>query len=391
MHKNDIIKLLDLQDVNVNLLGFTKENVEVHLSTNPKTQLCPCCNTPTSRIHDYRKQKIKHIMIGDKQSILFLKKRRYFCTLCGKKFYEKYEFLTRYYQHSNHVIHHVLSDFKRMLNFKEIALNNHISSQSVIRLLKFTAPFKVIRELPENIGIDEFRGNSGGNKFQVAITDLQTHKIVDIISARSEDAMFHYLNSITNKEQVKLVTIDLSLFFKRIILDNFKNATIVADKFHYTRLINWALDKVRKKIQSNLDKDMRVHFKHSKYLLHKRVSQLNTEQYKQLCTMLEYSETLRWAYSIKEKLYEINDEQDVQKKKMLFKEWLIYAQNCKLEEFNGHINTFFKWHKYIVNSFETKYTNGITEGLNTKIKTLKRISFGFRNFTNFRLRILACQ
>lgn len=330
-------------------------------------------------------------MLGDKQSLLFLKKRRYLCTACGKKFYEKYDFLTRYYQYSNSVINNVLESFKRMLSFKEIALNNHISSQSVIRLLKFIAPFKVVRELPQAIGIDEFRGNSGGNKFQVAITDLNTHKIIDIVSARSEDAMYHYLNSITNKDKVKLVTIDLSLFFKRIILDNFKNAKIVADKFHYTRLINWALDKVRKTIQTNLDKEMRIHFKHSKYLLHKRLSELNTQQYKQLCTMLDYSETLRWAHSIKEKLYEINDEQDVKKKKMMFKEWLIYAQNCNLEEFNGHINTFFKWHKYIENSFETKYTNGITEGLNTKIKTLKRMSFGFRNFTNFRLRILACQ
>lgn len=383
--------MLDLQELNVDLLDFTKEIVEVHLSTNPKRHLCPCCNSYTSRVHDYRIQRIKHIMLGSRQSILFLNKRRYLCTHCGKKFYENYDFITRYYHHSNHVIHNVLDDFKRMLNFKEIALNNHVSSQTLIRLLKFTAPFKVIRELPEAIGIDEFRGNSGGNKFQVAITDLKTHKIVDIISSRSEDAMYHYLNSITNKEKVKYVTIDLSLFFKRIILDNFKNATIIADKFHYTRLINWALDKVRKKIQSNLDKEMRVHFKHSKYLLHKRVSQLDTQQYKQLCTMLEYSETLRWSYAIKEKLYEINDEENIQKKKMLFKEWLLYAQNCQIEEFNGHINTFYQWYKYIINSFETKYTNGITEGLNTKIKTLKRMSFGFRNFTNFRLRILACE
>ena len=91
----------------------------------------------------------------------------------------------------------------------------------------------------------------------------------------------------------------------------------------------------------------------------------------------------------KEGLYEINDEKDFNKKIQLFKEWLLYSQNCDLKEFNSHINTFFKWHKYIINSFKTNYTNGITEGLNTKIKTLKRISYRFRNFENFRLRILA--
>lgn len=390
MHKNNIINILGLQDLKVNLLEFSEKLINVWVSSKPKKHVCPCCGEHTSAIHDYRNQSIKHIMIGKKQSIIHLKKRRYICPSCGKRFYEHYDFLTKYYRNSNTVINNVLDDFKRTLNFKEIGINNNLSSQHVIRLLNFTAPFKVVRELPEAIGIDEFRGNAGGNKFQVAITDLKTHKIVDIISARNQDAIYHYLNSITNKDKVKFVTIDLSMFFKSIIVDQFKNATIVADKFHYTRLINWGLDKVRKKIQKGLSKDMRIHFKHSKHVLHKRCSELDNEQYKQLLTMLDYDEELRWAYSIKEKLYEINDERDFNIKLKLFKEWLLYSQNCGLKEFNGHINTFFKWHKYIINSFKTSYTNGITEGLNTKIKTLKRISYGFRNFNNFRLRILAC-
>ena len=381
--------MLGLQDLKVNMIKYSVKFVNIWVSTKPKIHTCPCCENPTSAIHDYRKQSIKHVMIGNRQSIIHLKKRRYICLSCGKKFYEHYDFLTKYYRNSNDVINNVLDDFKRTLNFKEIAINNNISSQSAIRLLKFTAPFKVIRELPEAIGIDEFRGNAGGNKFQVAITDLKNHKIVDIISARNEDAIYHYLNSITNKDKVKFITIDLSIFFKSIIVDQFKNATIVADKFHYTRLINWSLDNVRKKIQKGLDKKMRIHFKHSKHVLHKRCSNLNVTEYKQLLTMLDYSEELRWAYSIKEGLYEINDEKDFNKKVQLFKEWLLYSQNCDLKEFNSHINTFFKWHKYIINSFKTNYTNGITEGLNTKIKTLKRISYGFRNFENFRLRILA--
>ena len=107
--------------------------------------------------------------------------------------------------------------------------------------------------------------------------------------------------------------------------------------------------------------------------------------------MLDYNENLRWAYSIVQNLFEIIDEKNPDKKVTLFKEFMTYASNCDLPEFNKHIQTYFKWYKYIINSFYTNYSNGITEGLNTKIKTLKRVSFGFRNFQNFRLRILmAC-
>ena len=133
---------------------------------------------------------------------------------------------------------------------------------------------------------------------------------------------------------------------------------------------------------------MRLYFKHSKSVLHKRISDLNIDQYQQLCRMLDYDETLRWSYSIVQKLFEVIDEKDSDKRVLMFKEFMTYASNCDLPEFNKHIQTYFKWHKYIINSFYTNYSNGITEGLNTKIKTLKRISFGFRNFKNFRLRIL---
>jgi len=211
------------------------------------------------------------------------------------------------------------------------------------------------------------------------------------ISARSEDALYNFFRKISNPKDVKLVAMDLSLFFKKIITDCLPNAKIIADTFHFTRLMHWALDNVRKDVQKGLPKDMRIYFKRSRSVLHKRINNLNPDEYNQLTNMLDYNENLRWAYSIVQNLFEIIDEKNPDKKVSLFREFMTYASNCDLPEFNKHIQTFFKWHKYIINSFYTNFSNGITEGLNTKIKTLKRVSFGFRNFQNFRLRILmAC-
>ena len=392
MRNNDILNLLNLQGVINENVRFSPNLTEILVKYPVKEHFCPSCNSPTSRVHDYYTRSFNHIMIGKKTTKIYYKQRRYVCLHCGKRFPESNSFIQKYYRHSNDVVNNVFDDLTSIKNFSQIGLDNNMSSQNVSRIMnKFIPIFHHTTSLPEAIGIDEFRGNSGGNKFQVVITDLKTHKVIDVISDRSKEALYNFFSKISNTNDVKLVTMDLSLFFKSIVADVFPNAKIIADTFHFSRLMHWALDNVRKDVQKHLPKEMRIYFKRSRSVLHKRFNHLNPDEYNQLTNMLDYNEDLRWAYSIVQNLFEIIDEQDPIKKVSLFKEFMTYASNCDLPAFNKHIQTYFKWHKYIINSFYTNYSNGITEGLNTKIKTLKRVSFGFRNFQNFRLRILmAC-
>lgn len=371
---------------------YSKNLIELWLEYPTKEHICPSCNSPTSRVHDYYTRSFNHIMVGKRTTKIYYKQRRYVCMHCGKRFAEMNSFIQKFFRHSNDVVNNVFDDLTSIKNLSQIGNDNNMSSQNVSRLMnKFMPIFHNTTSLPEAIGIDEFKGNSGGNKFQVVITNLKTHKVIDVISARSEDALYNFFRKISNPKDVKLVAMDLSLFFKKIITDCLPNAKIIADTFHFTRLMHWALDNVRKDVQKGLPKDMRIYFKRSRSVLHKRINNLNPDEYNQLTNMLDYNENLRWAYSIVQNLFEIIDEKNPYKKVSLFREFMTYASNCDLPEFNKHIQTFFKWHKYIINSFYTNFSNGITEGLNTKIKTLKRVSFGFRNFQNFRLRILmAC-
>ena len=392
MRNNNILKLLNLQGIILKKEKYSKNLIELWVECLLKEHICPSCNSSTSRVHDYYTRSFNHIMVGKRTTKIYYKQRRYVCLHCGKRFAENNSFIQKFYRHSNDVVNSVFDDLTTIKNLSQIGQDNNMSSQNVSRLMnKFMPIFHNTTSLPEAIGIDEFRGNSGGNKFQVVITNLKTHKVIDVISDRSEDALYNFFRKISNPKNVKLVAMDLSLFFKKIIADVFPNAKIIADTFHFTRLMHWALDNVRKEVQKGLPKDMRIYFKRSRSVLHKRINDLNPDEYNQLTNMLDYNENLRWAYSIVQNLFEIIDEKNPDKKVALFKEFMTYASNCDLPEFNKHIQTYFKWHKYIINSFYTNYSNGITEGLNTKIKTLKRVSFGFRNFQNFRLRILmAC-
>jgi len=89
-------KILGLSNVCVEKIQESEGKLHIKITTEKKKQICPCCGKETSYVHDYRLQIIKGLKIRKEEVYLFLKKRRYVCKSCGKRFMEKYEFLPRY-------------------------------------------------------------------------------------------------------------------------------------------------------------------------------------------------------------------------------------------------------------------------------------------------------
>ncbi len=115
---------------------------------------------------------------------------------------------------------------------------------------------------------------------------------------------------------------------------------------------------------------------------------LTPEEIDQVNVMLATSEKLQKAYMLKEKFYNFVDSSDLESAKKNLKAWYMFVMFCELEEFDKCSRTIFNWQKYILNSFTCTYTNGYTEGVNNKIKVLKRNTYGVRNFWRFKNRIM---
>jgi len=163
---------------------------------------------------------------------------------------------------------------------------------------------------------------------------------------------------------------------------------IVADRFHWIRQINWALDKVRKRVQKTLPPWVRRYVKKLRHLLHKPYADLETDEKITLRNVLDTDTDLYNAWQLKEIFYEFKDENDYDsaRKKML--NFLLIAEEINLPEFKDCITALHNWAEPILNSFRYKYTNAFTEGCNNTIKVIKRISYGYRRFDRFRKRIL---
>ena len=118
-----------------------------------------------------------------------------------------------------------------------------------------------------------------------------------------------------------------------------------------------------------------------------RRNKLKPEQVEKVEYLLYFNDDLRSAYYLKELFYDFMASKDRAEAAQRIKFIILAAQTSQLKEFQPCLTMLGNWSKYILNSFECKYTNGYTEGTNNAIKVIKRNAFGYRNFNNFRNRI----
>ncbi|MEG1915026.1 MAG: ISL3 family transposase, partial [Acidaminococcaceae bacterium] len=236
----------------------------------------------------------------------------------------------------------------------------------------------------------EFRGNAGGEKFQCNLTNPVTHKILDILPSKNTEKLYQYFLQFPLKERlkVKLVVMDLSSLFRSVMTTLFPNAEITADKFHVIRLAVWAMENVRKKVQKQFYKERRKWCKRSKRLLTTPENKLNSDEKLELNRLLRMSKELGTAYALKEYFYKIFQTKTKEAATNQLSNWLMLAAESQLQEFRSCITTFTRWSNEIANIIDKQVTNAFTEGIHNKIKVIKRISFGVRNFNRFRNRIL---
>lgn len=392
MHSNFIKKLLDLKDVNVKNICSSDTFLKITLETKKVLSICPCCGSNTSKIHDYRYQKIKDFPYMDKSIILILKKRRYVCS-CGKKFYEHYDFLPRYHRMTNRLVAYIVSELSNAVPVTFVAKKASVSPTTVNRVfdhVHYSRP----DSLPKVLAIDEFKGNAGGEKYQCILVDPKKKRILDILPDRKQSHLIDYIKSYSRHERLKVQFFICDMWNQYAELGRlfFPNATIIVDKYHFIRQVTWAIENVRKRVQKDMPSDLRKYFKRSRTLILKRSENLKGDEIERLNAMLLYNDDLRQAYRLKENFYEICQNPKYSEQRKDFYEWIAYAESQNIREFKACITAFRNWSKEILNAFKYGYTNGCTEGYNNKIKVIKRISYGVRNFKRFRNRILhICQ
>lgn len=385
LNNHYIENLLGIKDIIISNITNTETETHIHFSLKPSAHNCPECHQVTSYVHDYRLQVFKDAPILGLNTYFHYNKRRYRCPHCGKRFYEHNTFLPKYFHMSTRLIQFVIKQMRLPYAMSHIANTCNLSVTTIFRIFRFI--HYPPSPMPTVLSIDEFKGDAG-RKYQGIITDPKNKKVLDILPGRESHLLVSYFRQFKDRDRVQYFVMDMWKPYRDIAETYFKNATIVIDKFHFIRHVIWAFERVRKQEQKKLHPSRRKYFKRSRFLLLKRQNRLTEEEKDQVSIMLSLLPRLATAYLLKEKFYEFLDSENKTAAIRNLKQWYIFVETQNEPEFRTAMNTIVNWQPYILNTFSCPYTNGYTEGVNNKIKVLKRNAYGMRNFDRFRNRIL---
>lgn len=312
----------------------------------------------------------RRIPLG-RTTLLHLRKRRYRCD-CGKRFFEKNTFLPRYYRSTSRLVAGIITAFREMVSASKIGAQFNVSSTTVMRYFKYVS-FKPTK-LPEVLSIDEFKGNSGGQKYNSIVVDAEKRKVIDILPNRFENDLIHYFSQFSSKTEVKYFVCDMNSHFREVAKTCFPKAAVVADRYHVIRQVYWAMERVRKNEQNKLSERFRKYFKKSRYLLMKPMEKLSDEERNKLALMFEIAPRLADAYRLKNEFLKVirSDSSKTGKPKLV--NWLSAVEVMDLPEFDDCTKAYHNWFQEILNAMDVPWSNGFIEGCNNKTKVLKKPS-----------------
>ena len=379
-------EMLGLKDILVKAVRGNEMELFISVELKRQIQICPECGTETDRIHDYRTQCVSDMRSQGRRVYLLLRKRRYACPCCNKRFAEQNEFLAKFHRRTKRCIENILKGFQRITSVKQIAEENDVSSTTCWRY--FSAIHPRTRSLPTVLSLDEFKGDAEGEKYQSILTNPEKKVILDILPTRYESDLIHYFSQFSTRYSVKYFVIDMNEHFRRVGKLCFPNATIVADRYHVVRQVNWAMENVRKRVQKKLSEKFRKFFKHSRRLMYRNPRLLTDEERNKLSLMFEIAPELGRAYYLRNKFLSVMHSKDSWEGKKKLRTWLYLAEYEDIPEFRMCVTAYTNWAQEILNAIDSPYSNGYTEGCNNKTKVIKRVSFGIRNFNHLRSRIL---
>ena len=351
-------------------------------------QVCPHCGASTRKSKGKRSRDVKFGAMQHHTVTATYLQRRYKCQECNHTFIEKNPFVSRYLRLSKSNLEYLFRQLGEKGSFTEMAKRSDVSVSTVIRYCSKLAIPKPA-QLPTVLGIDEYKGNAEGQMYQVIITDLRNHSVVDILPKRETRALIQYFKTFSKeaREQVKYIVMDMCPLFKLVMQTMFSHAHIVADRYHVCRLVDWALERVRKREQKQIVTHSRM-LKYNRRVLMKNPDTLTENERVKLLEILRISDDLRRAYGLRlgfRKIFKTYSIPNIERHIQL---WLKIVESSHLPEFSNFKTSFISWFPQIVNAFVLPYSNGFTEGCNNNIKVLKRISYGLRHFERFRVRIL---
>ena len=375
---------------------ISEEELLIVLENQSRLATCPHCQQITDQIHQSHWYRVRDLPWSNFKIFLQVNRRQFRCKSCRKVFSEELSFVKKRRTYTKRLASKVVKEVLET-DVLNTAQRNGLTPAEIETLLK-EAEADFLAEKPKHLkklGIDEITHVKGGKNYAAVLVDLEQRKPIAFLEKRNQEVIAEYLQGLGSEilDQIEEVSIDLWRPYQGVVEKLLPNAKVVADRFHVMKQVNEELDQRRraekKKAEKGQDKKERKEklegIKKSKYPLLKKKEKLNQEEKEKLKEVEKVAPQLMQMYRLKEDLRDIfetkitSDEALWELVKWLQSSHQFFPKSCQ---------TIRRWLEEILGYFDERTTQGIVEGINQKIKLIKRRAFGLRNFNNFRRRLL---
>lgn len=350
---------------------------------------CPCCKSSNVWIKETKERTFRMLNLNNKRTYLKIDVHKIWCQKCDKKAWIDLSFaptkLPMVQSFINYIIQltaiTTLLCVALFLSLQWRTVKNIDKTNLAKRAKQFS--FRKLRY----ISIDEIAIKKG-HKYMTIFTDISTGQIIHAIEGRSEEVLRPFLKLLAKKaKRLRGIGIDMSAAYASSVKKHLPLVSIIFDRFHVTKLLNNTIDNIRRSECARCqNKGLRV-FKGQRFLLLRNFVDLDDEQKTSLQHLLEVNHSLAIAHSMKEQFRLFWECKSKREGIRFLCWWIIQAVESGVSQLAKTARTLLHYAEGLISYFEHKIDNGKAEGINNKIKVLKRQAYGFQDQEYFKLRL----
>jgi transposase len=366
------------------------KRLELHLQRRESSIVCPPCQTCCCRVQESRSRCIRDLPILERPVVLRLHLRRFACSECHPRPWETSETFGARVKWTERLYQQVRAEFLGGCPGRELARRYGLSEPTVFRWTFERSRGGRPRRRGRAIGMDDYARRKG-HRDTTSSVDLDKGRPIATFKGRRADDVLAWFKSRPQSElnRVEGVVLDMSKTYASAGKELLGESVQVIDRFHGVQRAVDALDEVLRSVQKQLHAEEAKALKKLRRRWLKSANQLHVDEliaryegrrrFPQLREMIDWVQDLRLWF---ERKYE-------QPAREALSKLIERASQSVQEPLKRMAGTLTRWFEPIVHYIRNRYSNGITEGFNNKIKLIQRMAYGLRNEPNRRKRIRA--
>ena len=365
-----------------------------HIQVKPDKRfqpICHECGKPAAGVHSWAQRKIRDLSMAATQLWVTCHYRKVFCAHCHGIHIEALDLFHPYLRVTLRLAYFVYQ-LCRVMTVSEVAQLLDLDWKTVKNIDKFylerdfgQPDLKGLRIL----AVDEISIRKG-HSYLTVVLDYLSGRVLYIGKKRKAKTLKRFFNklSISQRKKIEAVAMDMWDPFIKAVTDKLPQAKIVFDLFHVVANFSRVIDKVRNSEYRKASKEDKAVFKGAKYLLLKNRSNIRRQSHRQqLKELLALNQVISTVMILKEKLKHIWTYRSRTWAGKALDQWCELAKSLKNRSVNTFVRMLQRYRYGIINHCDYPIHTGKLEGVNNKIKVIKRKAFGFHDLRYFTLKI----